>query len=85
MCDCINKTLESLRNMHPEAYFVNMELINIHSIDEPTIRKTGQKYTASSQRVNRKGRKVESNYSSFVSHNFCPWCGVSYTPKTINQ
>ena len=55
MCDCINKTLNGLKAMHPEASFVTMDLINIHSIDEPTIRKTGQKFSVGVQKKNKKG------------------------------
>lgn len=79
MCDCLKQVRESVIEEN-KANYVQIDCSTITSYPKsyPVNYKTGQRITINYNHVKRDGQVVKKNRSSFVTHIFCPFCGVKY-------
>lgn len=79
-----HKCIDEKINMQLErgAKYVIIDLCNI-SRENETILRTGQKIEIVTEGLNKKGIKKENRLKSFLTHNYCPFCGKSY--EDINK
>jgi hypothetical protein len=82
-CDCQdlirNNFFETLRQENKEPISLRFKLSGIMSMRErSSIKKTGQEVELRYSYKNKKGEEKQKTETSFVTHNFCPFCGVEY-------
>lgn len=78
MCNCINELRQSILNADPTITFLFIECANVKSLeDRSKPAKTGQPVQIEKTVQGRKGLKSVPS-KSFITHNFCPFCGVKY-------
>lgn len=85
MCDCQSKIREEIKDDEAAATrgmiikYVLFDMSNIKDMSgEVKQKKTGQRLTIVYSFLNKKGETKEKNEKTFISHDFCPWCGVKY-------
>jgi len=77
--DCISKVRTELKEADPTLGWVRFELSNIKSTSQKDgIVKTGQAISYSYEHTKKDGTKITKIGKSFVSHDFCPFCGEKY-------
>ncbi|OSZ79303.1 hypothetical protein CAP35_13910 [Chitinophagaceae bacterium IBVUCB1] len=81
MCNCIEKyrkqIIADFEKQGTPAQYVRFELSTIHSQGMKNLI-TGQAIEIGYQKANKKGELQRKTEKSFVSHNYCPWCGKKY-------
>jgi hypothetical protein len=82
-CDCQdlirNNFFETLRQENKEPISLRFKLSSIMCMSERTgIKKTGQEIEFRYTFTNKKGIDIQKTETSFVTHAFCPFCGVKY-------
>lgn len=77
--DCISKVRNELKNADPSLGYVKFDLDNIQDTSlKNGIKMTGQRITFSYIHTMRNGKQVEKTGKSFVTHDYCPFCGKKY-------
>lgn len=77
--DCISKVRKELKNESPEMGWVKFDCSNVHNMNDPDpIYKTGQRFEYSYRHTKKDGTIIEKIGKSFISHDFCPFCGEEY-------
>lgn len=80
MHDCISKVREDLMSEDPKIKYVRFKLDNIVNIsDRSKGTKTGQAIEIGVEHTKRNGTIIIKEEKSFVTHNFCPFCGKKYS------
>jgi hypothetical protein len=82
MCDCIKKIRESIIRDFKGVTGVAFSHSNIISISadggRTGVTKTAQEITIGSIVTLKNGKEKQVYKKSFVTHTFCPFCGVKY-------
>lgn len=77
--DCISKVRQQVKDADPTMGWVKFELSTIKNMNNyDGINKTGQAIRFSYTHTKRDGTTVEKTGKSFVTHNYCPFCGKKY-------
>lgn len=77
--DCISKVRKQLKGADPTIGLVKFKLSTIKNLYiKNAIEKTGQEIEYSFTYTKKDGSKVEKTAKSFVSHDYCPFCGKKY-------
>lgn len=80
MCNCLEETRNKLIEMY-NANYVRIDMSTISVTEgEKTIKEnlTGQRIEIGYNHVRRDGGIQRKERKSFISHVFCPFCGVKY-------
>lgn len=77
--DCLSKVREQIMKADPSVKWVRFNYGNIQdtAAKNPTI-KTGQGIEVGFVKTKRDGSKVDKTEKSFITHDFCPFCGLKY-------
>lgn len=78
--DCISKVRANLKAQSPDIGWIRFDLSTIvsSSDESPQINKTGQRIEYSITKKKRDGTVVQKTEKSFVTHDYCPFCGEKY-------
>lgn len=77
--DCISKVRKQLKEEDPTIGWVKFDYSTVHDLKDPNpLYKTGQRMEYSYNHTKKDGTVVEKTGKSFVSHDFCPFCGEAY-------
>lgn len=80
MCKCIEEVRSNLiKNL--KANYVRIDMSTISTTEAGKIVKeniTGQRIEIGYNQVKRDGSIQRKERKSFISHEFCPFCGVKY-------
>lgn len=77
--NCIEKTREQIIAADPSIQHVEFELARIGSLSgSAKPYKTGQSLYLHQQKVKKDGTVTQKRIKSFVSHDYCPFCGEKY-------
>ncbi len=79
---CLDKVRKQIMKASPELKYVRFDLSNIISWDENNKRsrypKTGQRIVVGFDKKRKDGTVVSKEEKSFISHDYCPYCGKKY-------
>lgn len=75
MCDCLKEIPEKVRECNNYNY---VELDCILTDTKTNQKLTGQRIEVIYNHVLRNGGIQRKSKKSFISHDFCPFCGVKY-------
>lgn len=77
--DCLQKVREALKEADPKLTYVRFELSTIRDIDDNKSEpRTGQAIEYGYNHTKKNGEVVTKSAKSFVSHEYCPFCGKKY-------
>ena len=77
--NCIEKVREALMKDNPSINYIVFDLCTIQNIEEPNpFQKTGQRITIDYNKKMKRGGIQRKREMSFITHNFCPFCGEKY-------
>lgn len=76
---CLNKIRKEIMDADADVTYVDFELSNIVSMNKSnrTI-KTGQAIRIGLLKTKKNGEKIQKAYKTFISHDYCPFCGTKY-------
>ena len=77
---CLDKVRKQIMKGDSTITHVYFKLANIVTIGGKTesVKKTGQAIDYGFIHTKKNGEKVEKSQSSFISHDYCPFCGKKY-------
>jgi hypothetical protein len=81
MCKCLEEVRNSLIEKWQANYIrIDMSTISVTDESGKTIKEdlTGQRIEVGYNHVKRDGGIQRKERKSFISHQFCPFCGVKY-------
>jgi len=76
MCNCIEEVQESVKEIH--KYNAHFEVDCVLTNSKTGLKSTGQRIEISYNHVRKDGGVQRKYKKSFVSHNYCPFCGGAY-------
>jgi hypothetical protein len=77
--DCITRVRKELKENNLDMGWVRFDLSTIKDISKKTgIEMTGQRIEYNYQQKKKDGTTVEKIGKSFVTHDYCPFCGKKY-------
>ena len=77
--DCISIVRQQLKDADPTLGWVKFELSTIQDLSKRDgLKKTGQAISYSYIHTKKDGTAVEKTAKSFVTHDYCPFCGKKY-------
>lgn len=80
--DCISKVRHEIMQERPEVKWVKFDLSDLRAVLDNGKRgkdeKTGQEFVEGYAYTKKGGETIEKTRRSFVSHNYCPFCGYKY-------
>lgn len=74
--DCISQVRKDLKKQDPEATYIRFELCTIRGEQEDIM--TGQAITVGYNHTKRNGDVIDKPEKTFVTHDYCPFCGKKY-------
>jgi len=78
-CECLKKVRDELMAQDENHEYIIIELSNIKNMSRPELGyKTGQ-------RLEVKYKDKKKLHKTFISHDYCPFCGVKYEPDEIEE
>lgn len=81
MCDCIKKLYEEIKKEKDVKYSkISLSTIVDYNSKNP-INKTGQQLRIIYRHKRKDGIETEKTENTFITHNFCPFCGKKYPTK----
>ncbi len=79
MHDCISQVRADLMAQDPSIKYIRFELSNIQNLSSDSgLKKTGQAIEIGYEKTNKKGEVKKVYKNSFVTHEYCPFCGEKY-------
>lgn len=78
--DCLSRVRQELKDANPDMIgFIFFDLSTIKDMSNNSgIKMTGQGISYGYQHKKRDGTIVEKRGKSFVTHDYCPFCGEKY-------
>lgn len=77
--DCISKVRQQIKDANPSIGWVRFDLSTIRNESNLNgVDKTGQRIEYSYKHTKKDGTVVEKTAKSFITHDFCPFCGKRY-------
>lgn len=77
--DCLTGIRKELKAANPDMGFIRFDLSSIRDIASTKgIEMTGQRIEYSYQHKKRDGSTIVKTAKSFVTHDYCPFCGKKY-------
>ncbi|MGN6478314.1 MAG: hypothetical protein ACTHKV_13900 [Flavipsychrobacter sp.] len=77
--DCISKVREQLKAADPSLGWVRFDMSTIKDMSKKDgINMTGQRIEYSYKHTKKDGTVIEKTGKSFVTHDYCPFCGKKY-------
>ena len=77
--DCISRVRKELKDANPGMGWVKFSLSTIKDAsDKDSIEMTGQAIEYSYQHKKKDGTIIDKTDKSFVTHDYCPFCGKKY-------
>ena len=78
-CNCIQELREIWKKENEDIISVTFDCYPITNLsNKKSPKKTGQRVELDYWYTKKDGSKVKKTQKTFVSHNFCPFCGKSY-------
>jgi hypothetical protein len=78
MCKCLKEIREAIIENN-KANYVDIDCSTITDFSKKDgIYKTGQRLAINYDHVLKNGEVRKKNRKSFITHNFCPFCGEKY-------
>ncbi len=80
MCKCLDNIRENIiKNENANYVRFDCSTIRRRIQNEPDKEDlTGQRIEVGFNHTKRNGEVIKKEYKSFVTHDFCPFCGVKY-------
>ncbi len=77
---CLDKIRKEIIKADPAVKMVWFDLSTIVDLNErpKKIYKTGQRVTVVSDKIKKDGAKKEVHQKTFVTHDYCPFCGTKF-------
>lgn len=79
MCECLKQVRESVKEDNKANYVqIDCSTITAYPKSDPVQYKTGQRISINYNHTKRNGEIIKKNRNSFVTHEYCPFCGIKY-------
>lgn len=75
--DCISKLRKKMKKDDPSLHWIKFDISDIEDADDVGM-KTGQRIEFSYSHTKKDGTVIEKKGKSYVTHDFCPFCGEAY-------